>query len=400
MTFVRIDNVPRDYAWGSRTAIAELLGRSASGGPEAELWLGAHPGSPARIVDPAQAGGARDLLAWIDADPAAALGGGDRLPFLLKVLAADSALSLQAHPTPEQARTGFAREEAVGIPRDAPERNYKDDSAKPELIYALSDPFLALSGFRPVAESAAAIGDLAAVGGSEALGAFGDELALSAPGADAATLQRIVGRLLAGGPDVDVLVSALTAAAAVSDAVDADTVRRLAEPYPGDPGIAVALLLHRVTLHPGEALYLAAGNIHAYLEGLGIEIMASSDNVLRGGLTPKHVDVPELLSVLDFRPVPAPYEAPRRPDAGAELFAPPVPDFALARLEAGDDAPWIDAPGPAIALCTEGEVELSDDGGTVRLERGDIVYRPGPGARVTASGAGIVFVGTVGTAAS
>ena len=154
--FVQIANTPRPYAWGSTSAIADLLGTTPSGEPEAELWLGAHPGSPSRIVDPAEAEDSATLLDWIAKDPTKTLGAAadaGQLPFLLKVLAASSALSLQAHPTPEQAREGFERENALGIPLDAPNRNYKDAFAKPEMIFALSETFDALCGFRSLDET-------------------------------------------------------------------------------------------------------------------------------------------------------------------------------------------------------------------------------------------------------
>jgi len=343
--FVRIGNAPRDYAWGSRTAIAELTGREPSGGPEAELWLGTHPGSPARLED------GRPLLEEAGAP----------LPYLLKLLAAAEPLSLQAHPTPAQAAAGFARENAAGVPLDAPTRNYKDDRHKPELIYALSEPFRALSGFRTTAETRAVlaadpspeVADLAARLDSDA------------------AIRPVFEWLITRGEGVDALIAAVSASSA--EGLSWDTVRLLARYYPGDPGIAISLLLHTVALHPGEVLYLPAGNIHAYLEGTGIELMAASDNVLRGGLTPKHVDVPELLDVLDFRPLPAPYLAPVELAGGVRVYRPDVPDFQLAivgeaALAAGATVPL---PGPAIALALHGRVELE---GLGALEPGQAAY--------------------------
>ncbi|WP_166866246.1 mannose-6-phosphate isomerase, class I [Salinibacterium sp. ZJ70] len=371
--FVEITNTPRDYAWGSRTAISELLGTPASGAPEAELWLGAHPGSPARLV-----GEERTLL-----DVA-----GDRLPFLLKVLAAAAPLSLQAHPTMAQAAEGFARENAAGVPLDAPHRNYKDAFHKPELIYALSDPFRALSGFRPVAETRAV---LAPVEDDPRMRPLADRLT----GDDA--LRDVFAWLLAGGSDVDDLVAAVVEASATADGPSWETVRTLAEHFPGDPGIAISLLLHTVELAPGEALYLPAGNIHAYLEGLGIELMASSDNVLRGGLTPKHVDVPELLEVLDFTPGPAPYLAPEEVEPGVRAFRPGVPDFQLMVVESDALSRGLRIPldGPAIALCTEGEVAI--DNGPM-LTRGTAVFAGGEPS-LALRGSGRVFVASVAPAA-
>jgi len=365
---VRITNTPRDYAWGSTSAIAELLGTPPSGGPEAELWLGTHPGSPTRVV------GDGTLLEAI----------GRPLPYLLKVLAAASPLSLQAHPTPEQAAAGFAAEEVAGVPVDAAERNYKDAGAKPEIIYALSDPFRALCGFRAVAETRAV---LAPVADDPRIAPLLDRLT------DDGALEAVFTWLIGRGEGVEDLVAAVTEAAAVADGPSWETVRGLAAHYPGDPGIAISLLLHTVALRPGEVLYLPAGNIHAYLEGLGIELMAASDNVLRGGLTPKHVDVPELVRVLDFRPLPAPYLAPESPRAGVRVFRPEVPDFVLtvvdgAALAEGAELP---APGPAIALAVGGDVVI--DGESVPA--GTAVFLSGDeGIRVR--GAGTLFVAAPG----
>ncbi len=292
--FLRIDNAPRDYAWGSARAIADLLGTVPSGRPEAELWLGAHPGSPARIVEGAPEA---DLAEW-----AASHRPEGRLPFLLKVLAAAAPLSLQAHPTLAQAAEGFAREQAQGIPIDAAHRNYKDPFHKPELLVAVSDPFRALAGFRPVSEARA---ELAAMDDPR-LAPLVERLRSDADLGAAFTW--LIGR----ERGVDGAVAAITERAQrVADDPTASegmrTAAILARHYPGDPGIAISLLMHTVLLTPGEALYLPAGNLHAYVDGLGIELMAASDNVLRGGLTPKHVDVPELMSVLDARPLPVPY---------------------------------------------------------------------------------------------
>lgn len=373
--FLGITNTPRDYAWGSVTAIPELLGRTVTGAPQAELWLGAHPGSPSVVVNPAMVGGADTLLDWIDTEPQDALGG-DRtgLPFLLKVLAAAAPLSLQAHPTPEQAEAGFAREEREGIAIDDPARNYKDPFPKPELVVALSERFEALSGFRPVEETLAEVRVLDA--GSGRLGPLEVHLMHG--------LEDTV-RWLETADD-----SALAVVQAASDlavALDDDlltpntaTVRDLATSWPGDPGIVVSLLMHRVTLTAGQAMYLPAGNIHAYLDGLGIELMAPSDNVLRGGLTPKHVDVPELLHVLDFTAYPAPVLEPERLAPGVDRFAPEGVGFALLRVD-GDGRPVglstggvAPLSGPSIAICTEGVVTLVGATSATLLRKGESCF--------------------------
>lgn len=384
--FVPIGNTPRDYAWGSTTAIAGLLGTKPSGGPEAELWLGAHPGSPARVLDPALTGGAADLAAW---EPT------HDLPYLLKVLAADGPLSLQAHPSPEQARAGFERENAAGLAPDSPDRNYKDPFHKPELIFALSDPFEALCGFRDPAESRAALLRLAAAApGGAVLSGFARTL----DGEPGAVLRRATEWLLGGDTEVDLLVAEVVAAARkLPDDRDADTVRMLHDAFPGDPGIVLALLLNRATLRPGEVLYLPAGNIHAYLRGLGIELMAASDNVLRGGLTRKRIDVPELVSVLDFTPIEATPLAPEHPAPGVEVFRPDVPDFRLSRIQVGGEAPSAELPldGPAIVLCTEGTVEVRGASGSLTVRRGEsVLVTPDEGVLSVPSGAGTLFVAT------
>jgi mannose-6-phosphate isomerase len=297
--FVEITNTPRDYAWGSTTLLPDLLGIAPDGTPQAELWFGTHPGSPARL-----AGTDREL---------SEIAG--ELPFLLKLLAAGSPLSLQTHPNAAQAEAGFAREEGAGIPIDAPHRLYKDPQAKPEMILALSDEFRALSAFRPVAETRAV---LDAVDPS-----LLDDLRTDDD------LPAVVTRLLTTDVTLEVMALVADSEDAVGDSWD--TVRTLAEHHPGDPGIAVSLLLHTVVLKRGEALYLPAGNIHAYLTGLGVELMGPSDNVLRAGLTPKHVDVTELLAVADFTPVADPRLAPATVNGG-EVFVPEGAGWQLAVL--------------------------------------------------------------------
>ncbi|MES2092861.1 MAG: mannose-6-phosphate isomerase, class I [Actinomycetota bacterium] len=401
--FVGITNSPRPYAWGSATAIAQLLGRETSGGPEAELWLGAHPGSPSVILDPMQTGGAADLAAWIAADPETTLGryaASGRLPFLLKVLAAASPLSLQAHPTLEQARAGFERENALGIALENPERNYKDAFPKPELIYALSPAFDALCGFRPLDEVRALISAL--IDASRLLEDPQpqplEDLLASLSGTDAAlpvTFEWLIGRRT-GVATLVSLVTALASRGVAGFEAEMATVSQLASEYPGDPGIVICLLLNRVTLAAGEALYLPAGNIHAYLGGLGVELMAASDNVLRGGLTPKHIDVPELIDVLDFTPAPAPYLHSTSPSEGVAAFTPDAADFELLRI----DGMFLDASvaitGPAIALCTAGELSISGAASSVSLVLGDAVYITPDEAGLRFTGSGTVFVATTG----
>ncbi|MFD6054822.1 mannose-6-phosphate isomerase, class I [Agromyces sp. NPDC060279] len=415
--FVRIDNEPRDYAWGDRGLIAAFRGREASGAPEAELWLGAHPGSPSRIV------GAEvpfdDLAAWVAAEPERALGaevasrfadeGMPRLPFLLKLLAAGGPLSLQAHPTTERARLGFAKEEAEGVPVDAYDRNYRDRFHKPELVVALSETFDALSGFRPLDEVAEVLEVLRAADAASAEPQPGAiELLAARLGAEG--LEGAVEWLLTDGRGGDtgesawlvervVALAAEPIALASPAAASFRTVTALAEAYPGDPGIVISLLLNRVRLARGESLFLAAGNIHAYLGGLGIELMAASDNVLRGGLTPKHIDVAELVEVLDFTPMPPPRLEPEHPAPGVLSFRPPVPDFVLYRLEAGEGRsalPEVPIEGPAIAIAEAGPARLAGALGAIELGRGEAVFVTPDEGRLRLEGAGTVWLATTG----
>lgn len=389
-----IENVLRPYAWGSTTAIAGLLGRPASGGPEAELWVGAHPDSPSMA---AADGGPLALDTLIAADPDHHLGStsvsefGPRLPFLLKVLAAESPLSLQVHPTLEQARAGFAREEAAGMDRGAGERNYKDDNHKPEMIFALT-PFEALCGFRPAASSRALFDHIAASMREMSLEVpqeFLDvirDLSL-APEHDA--LKAAFTRLIAGGHAVShavrELVAALKAGLPLAPyQAELSTVVSLHGHYPGDPGVLISLLLNRISLAPGEAVYLPAGNVHAYLHGLGIEVMASSDNVLRGGLTPKFVDVPELLKTIEFESVGVPMLAAETSALGQELYRPPFREFQLQRieLEPGAGPVPLAQSGAAVIIVVSGSVLLDSPKGDLHLDRGASAFLPAAEAPV------------------
>ncbi len=370
-----LENPVRAYAWGSRTVIADLLGEQVpSPHPQAEMWLGAHPADPSRVVH--GDGQRSSLLDAVTGDPARLLGAerasrwDATLPFLLKVLAADEPLSLQAHPSIEQARTGFAREEAAGVPRDAADRNYRDANHKPELICALTE-FHALVGFRDPAATvvllhALDVPELAPY--TELLAAQPDADGLRALFTTWITLPQSL---------LDTLVPALQAGCVrlAGDSAElhteARTVLELSERYPGDAGVLAALLLNRVTLHPGEALYLPAGNLHAYLQGAGIELMANSDNVLRGGLTPKHVDVPELMRVLDFGSGPAPVLTGSA-DGAWVRYDTPAQEFLLRRLDSDPDPMGIAVPdgGPRILLCTQGSSCVRAGGVDVELKRG------------------------------
>lgn len=397
----RLSNVIQPYAWGSRTAIASLQGRpTPSAQPQAELWMGAHPRAPSRLVD----GRDTSLRDAIEARPEALLGAsvlrrsGPRLPLLLKVLAAAEPLSLQAHPDARRAREGFEAEDAAGIDRDAPHRNFRDPYDKPELVCALG-PFTALCGFRPVSEAAAVV---------EALGVPGLR-AVAAPlwdGPAASAMPSIVRALLTAaepGPLVEAVVDACAREAATESSWRStwEWTVRLGRAYPGDPGVLVALLLNRVELSAGQALFLGPGRLHCYLEGLAVEIMGASDNVLRGGLTRKHVDVPQLLRVLDGGTEPVEVVRPRPISPVESVYDAPTEAFSLSRLELA--LPRVHAQavaGPELLLCVSGQVRLhGGDAEPIELPAGASAFVPASQGsyRVEAVAPAALFRATVGS---
>jgi mannose-6-phosphate isomerase len=385
-----LQNPIRDYAWGSVTAIPEMLGTEPTGEPQAELWMGAHEGAPS-ILAPS----GKSLYDAVAEEPDRILGAetvkrfDGRFPFLAKILAAGQPLSIQAHPSPEQAREGFAREDAEGVPRDAAERNYRDPWPKPEMLIALGT-FDALVGFRPVERTLALL---------EAL--------------DAPPLDRITNGLRDGGlrevfteimetgrDDIRPVVAALGEAcrsyAGDAFALEAASLDRLSQDFPDDPGVLAALLLNRVRLERFEAVYLPAGNVHAYLHGTGFEVMANSDNVLRGGLTSKHIDVSELVSVVDFEPL-------AEPVVRAETVADPAGEAGVSAYEVGcgyfdvrrvdlDGRHSIAATGPRIVVCVEGTVELDTGGEPVVLGPGRSAFAGADEPPCNLRGRGIAFV--------
>jgi len=391
-----LDNPIRDYAWGHPRRIPEFIGRDwPADKPAAELWMGAHPSAPSRLVDSDREA---TLDAWIAARPVEALGPDiatlyQRLPFLFKLLAAGRSLSIQAHPDKATAEAGFRRENEAGIPRDAPRRNYRDDNHKPEIIMALT-PFTAMIGFR----------------GAEAIRSRfhalpgASNLPMPGPGAEeSASYREFLSSLLTMDvEDRNRLVGEAVDSAASGvggwDALQRAWVPRLAEQFPGDIGVLAPLFLNVVEIQPGEALYQPARTLHAYLDGFGVELMANSDNVLRGGLTPKNVDVPELLSVLDFRPSEAKVLKPPADEPG-ELndYATPAREFALGvgtveperriRLDAGR--------GPAIVLVLDGRIRIDDGTEVLSLERGGSVFIPHGASELGVGGRGRIAVAEV-----
>jgi mannose-6-phosphate isomerase len=392
---VRLEGVIRSYAWGSRTALPELLGRPATGEPQAELWLGAHPSAPARVA--AGDGTSVALDAWIARDPGSVLGReaadrfGGELPFLLKVLAVDAPLSIQAHPDAAQARAGFARENAAGVPLDAPQRCYRDPHAKPELICALT-PFLALDRFREPAEILRRIDALRVRALDEVIAPLRrspDRRGLTAFFEAWMTLER--------GARAERLDAVVRAARAAEGDPALAEMARLAAAYPGDAGVLAPLFLHLVELAPGQALFLPAGELHAYLAGMAVEIMSSSDNVLRGGLTPKHVDVPELLRTLSFASGAVDVLAPRAQASGELRYETPAREFSLARIDVRPGRSFAAARARAVEIlvCTAGAGRLEADPG-LDFRRGDAFLVPASAAAYRVHGEAVLYRATVG----
>ena len=371
-----LHNTIQRYAWGSHEAIARLQGRAVpTTEPEAELWMGAHARAPSRLGSAA----GRSLLEAIEADPEAMLGSrvrerfGPRLPFLLKVLAAAEPLSLQAHPDQERAREGFMREDVAGIDRAARHRNYRDPHAKPELVCAM-EPFVALCGFRAVEDTRALIDAL----GVAALRERAEPLWTQPPGEGVAAVVHDLLTMPEPGPLVDAVVEAAADRTSQSWEREREWTVRLGERYRGDPGVVVALLLNLVELQRGDALFLSAGRLHCYLEGTAVEIMGGSDNVLRGGLTPKHVDVPELLDVLDRRAGPVPIIRSRGVGEHEAVYDTPSPAFRLSRVELSSGACWrAEVRGPEVLLCVEGTAEIRAGAGQLELSVGHSAFMPG-----------------------
>ncbi len=355
----------RPYDWGSRTALPGLLGVEPTGRPQAELWAGAHPAAPS-LVD------GTPLGALIDRDPIGMLGAacvdrfGPTLPYLLKVLAVERPLSLQVHPTTEQAKAGFAREEAQGIPADDPTRTYKDPFHKPEMVCALTE-FHGLCGFRDPAETAGLLEGLKVPELDPWIATLRTE-----PPAEA--LRAVLAEMLdeRSRPLRDAVEPALTG-------VYADIARA----HPGDPGVLAALLLDHVRLEPGEALFLGAGVPHSYLGGLAIEVMANSDNVVRCGLTSKHIDVPELMRVVEF----APSRPHRVEPASDRCYRTAAEEFTLVRHDLAETPEDLPAGLPQTLLCLDGEARLTAEP-ALTLTRGEAAFLPAgaPAARLTGHG--------------
>lgn len=366
-----IGGVVRNYDWGSYSAIAELRGMSSpTAEPEAELWFGTHSAAPSRLED------GRGLNEEI------------QLPFLVKVLAAERPLSLQAHPNADQARIGFAQEEAR--PHQQP-RNYSDPNPKPEILVALTE-FWALCGFRAPAQTARVVRRLevpSLTWLAECLEKNPESLALR----EAVTQLLSMDRSRVAETITEALKSAYGLGPDHPDADSFSVLHELASHYPDDPGVLVALLLEHVLLQPGEALFMPPGHLHAYLRGMGVEVMVASDNVLRGGLTSKHVDVPELLRVVQFSPLGDPLRnSGSAPEQPGESW--PIDDeaFSLRKVTVDESTVSVDTDGPRVLLCVSGTVDVNDDAGSVSLASGEAAYSTAHDGTIRVAGSGEIFV--------
>ena len=382
----KLINSIQNYAWGSKTALTALYGISnPDNKPMAELWMGAHPKSSSQIKD--ASGQLRSLRDVIDADKATLLGDKvagrfGELPFLFKVLCADNPLSIQVHPNKKASELGFAKENAAGIPLDAAERNYKDPNHKPELVFALT-PFLAINAFREFDEIAALMQPVADA--HPAIAAF-----MQQPSAESLSAL-FAGLLNMQGEEKTRALGILRAALEQQQGEPWDTIRFIAGFYPDDSGLFSPLLLNVVKLNPGEAMFLFAETPHAYLQGVALEVMANSDNVLRAGLTPKYIDIPELVANVKFAPKPAAELLTQPQRRGAELDFPiPVDDFAFALHDLSAGGSEVAQQSAAILFCVEGNAVIRKGEQTLSLKPGESAFIPANESPVILSGSGRV----------
>ncbi len=393
-----LKNIIQEYAWGSRTAILELLGQSVPADkPQAELWMGTHPKAPSQVFAD---GLWRSLPEVIQESPEETLGQevatrfSNKLPFLFKVLAAAKPLSIQAHPDKEQAGQGFARENELGIPLDAPHRNYRDDNHKPEIICALT-PFWALNGFRQIEETLSLLEEARIPGLAEIVSSL-----RSHPNRDG--LKKFFKDLMTtdSGKQRKIVEQAVNSAEKRTHEESVWTwMIKLNAEYPGDMGVLSPIFLNLVRLEPQQAMYLPAGELHGYLEGVGIELMANSDNVLRGGLTPKHIDVQELLAVLNFTDGDLNILSPENLTPGEAIYSTEAEEFVLSVIRIKKAAPF-SSPGDRsveMMMCTEGEVSVTDlsAGDITRLTRGISIIVPAAVRQYSIEGDGILYKAAV-----
>ena len=388
-----LSGVVQNYDWGDTSYIANLLGIPA-GKPQAEYWLGAHRSAPSRFVESTT----DSLDAFIDASPQQLLGEANnkrygQLPFLLKVLAAGHPLSIQSHPSKTQAEDGFKRENDAGVAVDSPTRVYRDNNHKPELICALT-PFEAKVGFRSLAQTVQLFNELPS--GVE-LDAVRERLSSTTVEAEA-LVEVLQYPLSLENPAP--LVRAVVAGAQKLVDVKSTFSReflwtgKINTFFPDDIGVVVALLLNHVSLQPHQAVYLGAGNLHCYLQGVGVELMANSDNVVRGGLTTKHIDIKELLHVVSAEPVQPEID---QAEGAVHTFASGAPEFALTRVLDPDHEPF-EVDGPEILLVTDGEIQVTNLSNKVHnLGKGSAVFVAADDQTYRLNGKGVCWRACVGS---
>lgn len=399
----RLKNQIKYYDWGSPDAIPRLLGIGGEGRPWAELWMGVHSGGPSETEfrgKPLSLGEliSQDREAFLGKAAAERFGG---LPFLFKFLAAAKPLSIQAHPDREQARRGFERENREKIALDDPCRNYKDTNPKPEILCALS-PFSALCGFREPREIGCGLDRfLAGAPPSLRRGMSPLREALTAPGGAAGALRAFFAALFGLSAGLREELSGHIKKTAAAGTLTGTGMEKagsymavFAELYPGDPAIIAPLYLNVLELAPGEAVFLEAGVLHAYIKGFGVELMANSDNVLRGGLSPKHIDVPELMRVLKFSPRRPELLKPAEPAPLWYTYAAPCGEFSLSVMNSrGPELPFPEK-GPAILAVTQGKARFSLPGKEIFLVPGESVFIPAraPGENLLYSGGFCAYI--------
>ncbi|NDL63125.1 mannose-6-phosphate isomerase [Acerihabitans arboris] len=377
-------NSVQHYAWGSKDALTRLYGIANPGDqPMAELWMGAHPKSSSRISD--DRGNDISLRDYIAQQPGATLGKAvarrfGELPFLFKVLCAQAPLSIQVHPSKSAAERGFALENDRGVPIDAANRNYKDPNHKPELVFALT-PFQAMNGFREITGIVSLLQPVA--GAHPAIARF-----LQHP--DRTHLAQLFGDLLGmTGEEKSLALDVLKSTLGHQHGEPWETIGRIAEDYPDDSGLFSPLLLNVITLQPGQAMFLYAETPHAYLRGEALEVMANSDNVLRAGLTPKYIDVPELLANVQFVAKPE-HQLLARPveKNGALRFAIPVEDFAFSLHNLSSAPQRLAQDSAAILFCVDGQAVMEKDGERLTLKPGESAFLAAGDSPVNVSGNG------------
>jgi mannose-6-phosphate isomerase len=396
MAIYRLKNPIQNYPWGSTTDIPKLLGAgNPNHEPVAELWLGAHPKAPSTVLSEQ---GEQSLLDLIEAEPEAILGAdtvdrfGPRLPFLLKVLAAEKALALQVHPTGDQAKDGFEKENALGIRLDAPERNYLDRNHKPEMLCAL-EPFECLAGFRGIGQIATELRSLHLTTFAEEIDYFGKSRSIDG------LKSLFESIMLLESERKKRFVQEVVERATVSKGVRYRWIVELNQQYPGDIGVVSPLFLNLLHLRTGQAVYLASGTVHAYLRGVAIELMSNSDNVVRGGLSVRHVDIPEFMRILRYNESPIEPINPKKLSRGAEVYEIPTSDFCLYRIRLNRGVKYVSSGKRAveILICTRGKAVLKGgaDQDDLVIHRGDSFLIQADVAEYMLEGEATLFVAGV-----